>query len=309
MGIHQPNDSTQISRLRYWQQQQLDRPRRLSINSPKSLRRRQRECPSSQKSPDRRPYPGQVFTQSWIKGRFTRRPLAALLIFSASLIMALLQIGSWPQAKRQSNILPSQPRISPSPAELMAQAEELFATPDSLGAIAIGVAEGTRTPAGGRTSLWQQHTDPGNFAENRGTFSWQLEATSIADAEQRGLDRVRQAAIPHILQDAEKTGIALNIELLVQGADLWNQSPQAGADFIENLKQCQQRETQASAAVLCARMESYVSPRTGKVEAAGFANDPGLLRDDQQRRMQAIQATLQQNPRIAQVHPINRPIQ
>lgn len=308
MGMHQPNDSTQISRLRYLQQQ-LGRPRRLSVNPPRSLRQRQRECLSSQKCRDRRPYPCKVFTQSWIKGKFTRLSLAALLIFSASFIIALLQVGSWPQAKRQSNPFPSQPHSSPSSADLMAQAEELFATPDSLGAIAIGVAEGTRTPAGGRTSLWQQHTDPGNFAENRGTFSWQLEATSVADAEQRGLDRVRQAAIPHLLQDAEKIGIPLNIELLVQGADLWNQSPQAGADFIENLKRCQQRETQTSAAVLCARMESYVNPSTGEVEAAGFANDPDLLRDDQQRRMQAIQATLQQNPRIAQVYPINRPIQ
>jgi hypothetical protein len=199
--------------------------------------------------------------------------------------MAFSQFSSQPPANRPAT-------RSSSPVNLRAQAEQLFATPDSLGAIAIGVAEGTRTPDGGRTSIWQQHTDPGNFAQNRGTFSWQLEATSVADAEQRGLDRVRQEAIPYLLQEAEKLGVSLNPELLVQGADLWNQSPQAGAAFVENLQRCQQRETQV-AAVLCARIESYVSPSTGEVEAAGFANDPLALQADQQRRMEAIQLTLQ----------------
>jgi hypothetical protein len=191
------------------------------------------------------------------------------------------------------------------PAELIMQAEQLFATSDSLGAIAIGVAEGTRTPDGGRTSIWQQHTDPGNFAKNQGTFSWQLGAISVADAEHRGLERVRRETIPYLLQEAEKLGVALNINLLVQGADLWNQSPQAGVAFVKNLQRCQQQEAQESAAVLCARMESYVNPSTGDVEAAGFANDPVLLQDDQYRRMQAIQLTLQQDPRIAQVRQIH----
>ena len=154
------------------------------------------------------------------------------------------------------------------------------------------MAEGTRTPDGGRTSIWQQHIDPGNYAKNQGTFSWQLGATSVADAEQQGLNRMRQDAIPHLLQDAENMGVSLSIEVLVQGADLWNQSPQAGADFVENLKRCQQGGEQEFAAVLCARVQSYVNPSTGEVEAAGFANDPIVLRDDQQRRMQAIQSTL-----------------
>lgn len=215
--------------------------------------------------------------------------LTVLLMLSSNFTIALSQVSFQPPAKRQSQISPS--------VALQAQAEQLFATSDSLGAIAIGVAEGTRTPDGSRTSIWQQHTDPGNDAQNQGTFSWQLEATSVADAEQRGLDRVRQEAIPHLLQDAENLGVSLSMNGLVQGADLWNQSPQAGADFVENLKQCQQSEAQESAVVLCARVKSYINPNTGEVEAAGFANDLELLRDDQRRRMQAIQWTLQQDPR------------
>lgn len=227
----------------------------------------------------------QVFTRNQTEGALTGFFLAASLVISSGFTIALSQVHSRPQATHPSH-------ISPSPVSLRTQAEQLFATPDSLGTIALGVAEGTRTPEGGRTSIWQQHTDPGNYATNQGTFSWQLEATSITDAEQRGLDRIRQEAIPHLLQDAENLGISLNIDLLLQGADLWNQSPQAGADFVENLQRCQQWEKQASAIVLCARVEGYVNPSTGEIEAAGFANDLVLLQDDQRRRIQAIQQTL-----------------
>ncbi|PZV13789.1 MAG: hypothetical protein DCF22_10090 [Leptolyngbya sp.] len=207
-------------------------------------------------------------------------------MISLGLTAAWTQVNFRPYATPQSSVLPA-------PAPSMTVAEQLFGTPDSLGAIAIGVAEGTRTPDGGRTSIWQQHIDPGNYAKNQGTFSWQLEAASVADAEQKGLNRIRQEAIPHLLQDAETMGVSLSMDILVQGADLWNQSPQAGADFVENLQQCQQGEKQEFAVVLCARVRSYVNPSTGEVEAAGFGNDPLALRADQQRRMQAIQATLQ----------------
>lgn len=293
MEIRQLHDLTQLDRLGYRQQQQLpSRQRRLSVHSPKSFRQQQRDYPFSQKCRDRRSRKAPVFIRSRIKRILTGLSLTSLLIFSSSFTKAFSSLSSRSSANRQSTPSPS-PVDSPSSAKLKAQAEQLFATPDSLGAIAIGVAEGTRTPEGGKTTIWQQHTDPGNSAKNRGTFSWQLEAISVADAEQRGLHRVRQEAIPHLLQDAEKNGVSLNLELLVQGADLWNQSPQAGGAFVENLQRCQQREAQALAAVLCARVESYINPSTGEVEAAGFANDPKVLRNDQWRRMQAIQQTLQ----------------
>lgn len=289
MEIHQPHDLTRIRRFGHRQQQQ-PLSRQPSVQLRRLLRQQQRTSLSNQKYRDRRLPPSPVFTQQ-NKGILTGLALTSLLMAFSGLAIAFSQFSSRPPATHQ-------PTSSPSPVDLRAQAEQLFATPDSLGAIAIGVAEGTRTPDGGRTSIWQQHTDPGNFAENRGTFSWQLEATSVADAEQQGLDRVRREAIPRLLQEAEKIGVPLNLKLLVQGADLWNQSPQAGAAFVKNLQRCQQWAAQASAVVLCARVESYVSPSTGEVEAAGFANDPVALRDDQQRRMQAIELTLRQDPRI-----------
>ena len=278
------NHLTDSRHLNYHQQPShpLRKQRRLSVHSPKPLRQ-QRGRPLIQKSRDRCPRSYQVVSRSWIEKALTGFSLASLII--SGFTAALSQESFRPDATRQSS-------VSPATAPSMTVAEQLFATPDSLGAIAIGVAEGTRTPDGGRTSIWQQHIDPGNHAKNQGTFSWQLGATSVADAEQQGLNRMRQDAIPHLLQDAENMGVSLSLDVLVQGADLWNQSPQAGADFVENLKRCQQVEEQEFAVVLCARIRSYVNPNTGEVEAAGFANDPIVLRDDQQRRMQAIQSTL-----------------
>ncbi|MBM0740596.1 hypothetical protein JOY44_03015 [Phormidium sp. CLA17] len=291
------NNSTDSRRLNHRQYplsqlplSELRRQRGLSVHSPQSLRQQQRGRPLSQKSRDLCPRSYQVVSHSWIEKALTGFSLASLMI-SSGFAIAPSQVSFRPDATRQSSVS-SAPAPSMTVAEQTTVAEQLFATPDSIGAIAIGVAEGTRTRDGGKTSLWQQHIDPGNHAKNQGTFSWQLGATSVADAEQQGLNRMRQDAIPHLLQDAENMGVPLNMDVLVQGADLWNQSPQAGADFVENLKQCQQVEDQEFAAVLCARISSYVNPNTGEVEAAGFANDPIALRDDQQRRMQAIQSTL-----------------
>ena len=279
------NNLTDSRRLNYHQHPSypLRKQQRLSVHPHKSLRQ-QRGRPLIQKSRDRCSRSHQVFSRNWIQRALTGFSLASLML-SSGFTAAWSHLNLLPDANHQSS-------IAPTPTPSMTLADQLFATPDSLGAIAIGVAEGTRTPDGGRTSIWQQHIDPGNYAKNQGTFSWQLGATSVADAEQQGLNRMRQDAIPHLLQDAENMGVSLSIEVLVQGADLWNQSPQAGADFVENLKRCQQGGEQEFAAVLCARVQSYVNPSTGEVEAAGFANDPIVLRDDQQRRMQAIQSTL-----------------
>ena len=44
---------------------------------------------------------------------------------------------------------------------------------DSLVAIAVGSAEGTRRPDGGKNSAYQGHPDPANGVWNRGSFSYQ----------------------------------------------------------------------------------------------------------------------------------------
>jgi len=181
----------------------------------------------------------------------------------------------------------------PSP-DLEAEAQELFAHSNSIGAIALGVAEGTRTPEGERTLSWNSHIDAGNGAINQGTFAWQMAAASPEIADQAAIRHIQREVIPHILQDAERERILVEPEVLVQAVDLWNQAPQAGADFVENLKQCQ-RSGQQEEALLCARMRSYYNPITGVLEAAGFDNDIALLEQDQRRRLSTIQQVLHDN--------------
>ncbi|MBD2060264.1 hypothetical protein H6F88_30425 [Oculatella sp. FACHB-28] len=178
--------------------------------------------------------------------------------------------------------------------DLRAEAHELFAHADSVGAIAIGVAEGTRTIEGEQTESWSSHIDSGNGVINQGTFAWQMEAASPEAADQAAIHHIQNEVIPHILQDAQREGITLEPEILVQAVDLWNQAPEAGADFVENFKQCQ-RGSQLEEALLCARIYSYYDPVTGELEAPGFDNDIAWLEQDQRRRLNTIQQVLRFN--------------
>lgn len=186
--------------------------------------------------------------------------------------------------------------------DVRTQIQSLFASPDSLGSIAVGVAEGTRTPDGSRTEIWAHHSDPGNEAINQGTFAWQLGAASPEEADQKAIARILNEAVPHLLQEADRAGMVLNLEQLMQGIDLWNQAPRAGADFVENLKRCQQLGQSQEATLLCARVQSFHNARTGDLEASGFENDLALLEQDQSRRIAKIQQVLALNPKPNQ-HP------
>jgi hypothetical protein len=181
-----------------------------------------------------------------------------------------------------------------SPEELQRRAAQLFATSDSVGTVALGAAEGTRTRHGHKTPLWKQHIDPGNGAINKGTFSWQLGAKSAEEADHKGLSRIQTEAIPQLIQAAVQERVGFDMETLVQGADLWNQSPDAGASFVQNLKQClRQNHASNTELLLCARSQSFYNPTTGELEASGFDGDPDWLEADQARRIAAIQEVLQ----------------
>jgi hypothetical protein len=183
-----------------------------------------------------------------------------------------------------------------SPEELQRRAARLFATPDSIGTIALGAAEGTRTKEGHKTEEWSQHIDPGNGAVNKGTFSWQLGAKSAEEADRKGLARIQSEAVPQLIQAAVQEKVGFDMETLIQGADLWNQSPDAGASFVQSLKRCLQQEyPSTSALLLCARSQSFYDPTTGELEASGFAGDSTWLEDDQSRRIEAIQHVLAAN--------------
>lgn len=64
----------------------------------------------------------------------------------------------------------------------------------SLVAIAIGSAEGTRTPEGNKTSAYYGHIDPGNGVWNLGSFSYQHGAASPEAADQQQLKQLQAQA-------------------------------------------------------------------------------------------------------------------
>lgn len=167
----------------------------------------------------------------------------------------------------------------------------LFATPDAPGSIAIGAAEGTRTPRGETTSIYWGHPDPANGVRNLGTFSYQHGASNAREADWIQLKRLR-GQVEQLQKEADEMGVKLSPLELVAGADLANQSPVAALDYVDRLKEFRAQGLRGMEAVLEARIQSFVNPETGVLEAGGFGNSWDILRHDQSRRMVELQRAL-----------------
>lgn len=167
----------------------------------------------------------------------------------------------------------------------------LFATPDAPGSIAIGAAEGTRTTRGGTTSIYWGHPDPANGVRNLGTFSYQHGASNAREADWIQLKRLR-GQVEQLQSEADELGVKLSPLELVAGADLANQSPVAALDYVDRLKEFRAKGLRGMEAVLEARIQSFVNPETGVLEAGGFGNSWDILRHDQSRRMVELQRAL-----------------
>jgi hypothetical protein len=164
--------------------------------------------------------------------------------------------------------------------------EMLFATPQSPGSVAIGMAEGTRTVDGGKTPLWQSHNDPGNGKRNQGTFSNQIDGSSADEADRLQLERVRKFANKLAWENPELTELEI-----VGGADLYNQAPKAAAVYREELKKAREKGLSDREAIVEARTHTFITPE-GKLDAPGLRNDLGFVRHDQNRRMTEIEKAL-----------------
>lgn len=172
--------------------------------------------------------------------------------------------------------------------------DELFLTPNSLGVIAIGLAEGTRTVEGGFTPEYFGHRDFGNAALNLGTFAYQHQASSPLEADLKQIKKLRKST-ERLQQEAKIKNLQLGLFELLAGIDLINQSPAAGKVYLSSLQDCKTQYPLEYDAVLCARIQSYRNPHTGEIEAAGFNHDLEQLKQDQQRRLQRISIVLSQH--------------
>lgn len=212
----------------------------------------------------------------------------------------------------------SQPTSHPAPAPvegtpfpvLPENVQAMFqGDSDSLVAIAVGNAEGTRTPSGGKTRAYSGHSDPGNGVWNLGSFSYQHGADTPEEADAKQLKRL-QSQTQELMEGASEKGLSLTVEAVLNGIDLANQSPAAALSrggYIDRLAQAEEMGLQGTEAILWARTRSYLDPDSGRWNAPGLGNTVGSITHDQQRRMDAIASALEQKPSVSQVAALPQP--
>ena len=173
---------------------------------------------------------------------------------------------------------------------LPATIERLFlGGSDSVVARTVGKAEGTRALDGAFTWAYHGHHDPGNGKWNLGSFSYQHEASSPEDADQRQLKRLSKQT-QQLNQLAAQRGMTLSTMELLNGIDLANQAPLAALDrgYIDWLDEAHQLELSEAERILYARTWSYWDPDLEQWNAPGLGNRWLSISEDQRRRQTAI---------------------
>jgi len=176
---------------------------------------------------------------------------------------------------------------------------------DSLVARTVGAAEGTRTPNGGKTALYEGHVDPGNGVWNRGTFSYQFgnsENLSPDEADRRQLAKIQRIHETVLLAKAAQYNLApLSLAEEINGIDLINQAPLAVTEaggYIERLAEAKQKKgLSGDGAILEARVWAFWDGDRGGWDAPGLRayddiSKEASIRHDQDRRMGMINQAL-----------------
>ncbi len=236
--------------------------------------------------------------------------------------------GSDAKSNRSSKKMASVTKVQLRPFNLQQSLKffsPLFATPTSLGMVAIGVAEGNYklvvkngTLYVQQTPLYFGHTDPGNLSwgqavTNYGPCSDQgRSGGNIAMAEQQCLQRSRYA-LPTQLVDLSTAGINpdQDLEALLNAADLYNQaSPIHSRYFPQALAIARRGGLAGIEAIAWARTASFylnannqLDLQQGRNQATGLLgicareNRPvtewQCVYGDQMRRVKAIYSVLE----------------
>ena len=188
-----------------------------------------------------------------------------------------------------------------------------FADRRSLGAVAIGHAEGNLSAGGKIRPIYYGHSDPGNGVKNIGFCSLQRYLwqdfngdgrVSFPEADQRCLDLLRAQApkTAHKLLDFGYTA-ANHPEVTINCLDLYNQSRVAGRQCPKRYRQARDRGLTGGQAIVWARVESFRVLRgrnQGKLSASGLfricrnsrdrrhLSNWNCIASDQRRRARAI---------------------
>lgn len=219
---------------------------------------------------------------------------------------------------------PLDPQVAAQKAATNSGEEKLFqGGSESLVARTVGAAEGTRAADGGKTSLYEGHTDPGNGVWNRGTFSYQFgneENLTADEADRRQIAKIKRIHDSVMLPKAvEKSITPLTLAEEINGIDLINQAPLAVTEeggYVERLAEAKKKGLSGDEAILEARVWAFWDAGKGDWDAPGLRayDDLGKeasIRHDQDRRMgminQALEAYQQQHGAIAQTVPTTKP--
>mgnify|MGYP000532153873 CR=1 FL=1 len=187
--------------------------------------------------------------------------------------------------------------------ELVAAWSQGVSIEDSLVAKFVGSAEGTRTPNGGKTSLYEGHTDPGNGVHNRGSFSYQFgneENLSAAESSERQWQKIK-GHMQTVEQQAKQLGITLTPWEFANAIDVANQAPlciTASGGYVERLIEARKKGFDEYKTVLHARIWAFWDDSKGGFDAGGLRAYDDIskeesVRRDQDRRMSMIKKALE----------------
>jgi hypothetical protein len=219
-----------------------------------------------------------------------------------------------------SKTTPLNPPVAAAKVAASPAGDQLFqGGSESLVARTVGAAEGTRAADGGKTSLYEGHTDPGNGVWNRGTFSYQFgneENLTADEADRRQMAKIQRIHDSVMLPKAAEKGITpLTLTEEINGIDLINQAPLAVTEeggYVERLAEAKKKGLSGDEAILDARVWAFWDSGKGGWDAPGLRayDDLGKeasIRHDQDRRMgminQALEAYQQQHGAIAETVP------
>lgn len=219
-----------------------------------------------------------------------------------------------------SHVAPANPQVAAEKAAASPSGDKLFqGGSDSIVARTVGAAEGTRAADGGKTSLYEGHTDPGNGVWNRGTFSYQFgneENLTADEADRRQVAKIKRIHDSVMVPKAAEKGITpLTLAEEINGIDLINQAPLAVTEeggYVERLAEAKKKGLSGDEAILDARVWAFWDAGKGGWDAPGLRayDDLGKeasIRHDQDRRMgminQALEAYQQQHGAIAETVP------
>lgn len=176
----------------------------------------------------------------------------------------------------------------------------------------VGAAEGTVSVDGVPTQNYFGHTDPGNDVWNRGAYSYQFgnaENLTPEQANERQANKIKRYNDGLVAQFKNEL---TELEYL-HALDLINQAPLcvgyesntglklSDGNYFERLKEAKAKGLTGEAAIIEARVNSFINPSTGRFETT-FVSEY-WLRVDQTRRTKMIGQALAQWKKNQDVQP------